>query len=388
MWTKLGNFWDTLRTSYWFVPTGMAVGTVVLWVVMIRIDRNVPPGYTGTAWWVYGGGMEGAREVLSTVAGSMITVAGVVFSITMVALTMAAQQFGPRLLRSFMRDRGNQVVLGTFVSTFLYCLLVLRTVREGRDGEFVPQIAVTVAVGLAILSIAVLIYFIHHASMSLQSTSVVLAVSRDADQVIERVYPKELSPQEREQDQQPTDGEAESTQAESSSVRANVSGYLQVVDESSLIGLAQERDLVVTLSHRPGDFVVRDAEVAKVWPADRLDQEVEDAVRDALVIGKHRTSARDIAFVISQFSEVAVRSLSSSINDPYTATECVDRLGAALSKLAGRSMPQRYSHDERGRLRLIHKPNTFMTIANETIGDIRPHCRHSKMVTLRLLEMI
>ena len=169
-----------VTSSFWFVPTTMTVVAAGSAIGMIEVDRTwLGPGVR--IGWLYSGGAEGARSLLSTVAGSVITVAGVVFSITISTLTQASSQFGPRLLRNFMRDTSNQIVLGTFVATFLYCLLVLRTIHGKIDdgASFVPQLSVTVAVGLAVASIAVLIYFIHHVSLSLQAPNVIAAARGD-----------------------------------------------------------------------------------------------------------------------------------------------------------------------------------------------------------------
>src|SRR5687767_1515596 len=182
--TRLHHLWETLTTGYWFVPAVMMLAAALAAFLLLYIDRTVIGARVG---WLYVGGADGAKTLLSTVAGSVITVAGVVFSITIASLTQAASQFGPRLLRNFMRDRGNQVTLGTFVATFLYCLLVLRAIH-GRleDGvAFVPQASVTGAVVLAVASIAVLVYFIHHVSVSLQAPSVVAAIRADLDATID-----------------------------------------------------------------------------------------------------------------------------------------------------------------------------------------------------------
>ena len=183
--TRLRAAWETIRTTYWAVPSVMALTALALSVGMIQLDRTLTPKLLGTLSWVYTGGPEGARAVLSTIAGSMITVAGVTFSITIVALTLASQQFGPRLLRSFLRDLGNQIVLGTFVSTFVYCLLVLRTVRGNDDAQFVPHLAVTLGVVLAMLSLGVLIFFIHHVSTSIQASQIIASVAADLEASID-----------------------------------------------------------------------------------------------------------------------------------------------------------------------------------------------------------
>jgi uncharacterized membrane protein len=191
---KLGKLWDSLHSSYWFLPTVMTILAIALAFGMLALDRA---GYYGPIekWgWIYTGGAEGARSLLSSVAGSIITVAGTAFSITIVALQLAASNFGPRLLRNFMQDTGNQLVLGTFIGTFIYCLLILRTIQGEGDSynQFVPQLAVTVGILVALVSIATLIYFIHHASTIIQAGHVISEVSADLDRATERLFPEKI----------------------------------------------------------------------------------------------------------------------------------------------------------------------------------------------------
>lgn len=187
--TRLLQYWENFRSSFWFVPSIMATAAALLAVVGVQLDLALKNTQV-EGWWVYRGGAEGARAVLSVVAGSMISVAGTVFSITIVALTLASSQFGPRLLRNFMRDTVNQFVLGVFTSTFLFCLLVLRTVRGIDDDQFVPHLSITLGVVLAVASLAVLIYFIHHTSVSIQVTHLISEVSRELRETIARLYPE------------------------------------------------------------------------------------------------------------------------------------------------------------------------------------------------------
>jgi uncharacterized membrane protein len=169
---QLLKSWDNIRSSFWFVPALMAVGAVMLAIATVAADRTSTNTWLRAASWVYSGSAEGASVVLGTIAGSMITIAGVVFSMTLVALSLASSQLGPRLLRNFMRDKTNQMVLGTFVATFVYCLLVLRTIRRVDEGAFVPHVSVTIGVLFALASLAVLIHFIHHVSLSIQADEI------------------------------------------------------------------------------------------------------------------------------------------------------------------------------------------------------------------------
>lgn len=189
--TKILHFLEQIRTSFWFIPSLMAFSAIILSYVMVQLDKSqiLHVGLLDTV--LYSGSAEGSRTVLSTIAGSMITVAGVVFSITIVALTMAASQFGSRLLRNFMGDRVNQIVLGAFIATFLYCLLVLQSIHYDGKEIFVPRVATSLSLILVLADFGILIYFFHHVSVLLQAEKVIESVSRELSGTINRLFPEE-----------------------------------------------------------------------------------------------------------------------------------------------------------------------------------------------------
>ncbi len=382
---RLATAWFWLRSSYWFIPVLMTAAATAAALLLVGFDRSQPwsrqiPG------WVYTGGAEGARSLLSAIASSMITVAGVVFSITMVALALTSSQFGPRLLTNFMRDRGNQCVLGTFVATFMYCLMVLRVVRAGPD-EFVPHLAVTVALGLAGTALLVLIYFIHHVSTSIHAESVIAAVRRDLDDAIETTFGAHRASDEH--DSRPTPmAPPPDREICAAPVKAPCSGYVQAIDSAALVHLAAAHDLVLRLIHRPGHFVVADNPVALASPPERAGAEVLRAIADAFVIGSVRTPTQDVEFAINQLVEIAVRALSPGINDPFTAVACVDWLGAALCKVAVYQPLPREQADGRGVVRVLAEPVTFEGLVDAAFHQIRQYGRSSAAVIIRLLEAI
>ena len=295
--------------NFWFVPTVMVAGAVILSLVTIDLDKARPtrigsPRSAGPL----PRGPQGSRAVLSTVAGSMMTITSVTFSITIVALQLASSQFGPRLLRNFMRDRGNQISLGTFIATFAYCLLILRTVNGTEEQRFVPHISVTIGLLMALTSLGVLIYFIHHAAASIQAENVIADVGRDLDQALARIYPEcvGVGPQEKAEEQTPPPG----FDHESRPSRQIRSDYLQTIDVNGLMDLAREHDLIIGVPHRPGKFLVAAGDLARVWPGDRLDDEVAGAIRRAFYLGPQRTLTQDVEFAIDQLVEIAVRALS------------------------------------------------------------------------------
>jgi uncharacterized membrane protein len=384
---RIRTFWEDLTSTLWFVPAAMTGAATALAFAMAGLDRRTGDGHEGW-FFVYSGGADGAREVLSTVAGSMITVAGVVFSATVVALSFASSQLGPRLLRSFMRDRGNQVVLGTFIATFVYCLLVLRTV-SGEPDEFVPHFGVTAGLLLALASLAVLIYFIHHVAVSLQADHVISVVAKELDETIETLYPGDIgrdTPGHRLSEM----GEIEHTlsREKGASVALRNSGYVHAIDLEALMEISARRDVVIRVSTRPGRYVHDGISVAEVWPLAQADADVTEEVQRAFVLGRTRTSQQDVEFAVDQLVEVAVRSLSTGINDPFTAMSCIDRLGTGLLHLMRKSFPTAYRLDDQGQLRVIAERSDFGGVVDAAFHQIRQSGASTPSVMIRLLETL
>jgi len=387
--TRIVNIWDALNSSLWFVPSLMALVTTGLSFATLAIDWTVKQKTIEQAGWLWAGGPSGAREILSTIAGSMITVAGVAFSITIVVMTLASSQFGPRLLRNFMRDTSNQVVLGTFISTFIYCLLILRTIRDDGASEFVPHISVTLGIVSALASLGVLIYFIHHVSVSIQAPIVIARVAEELDRGIARLFPEKVGQNTGEQgNKEPASDLPPDFLRQASAVQSSATGYLQAVAAEALMAIAEENDLVLRLNYRPGHFVVQGTALVLVWPKERVSPQLVDKVNSSFIIGPERTEAQDVEFSVHQLVEVAVRALSPGINDPFTAVTCADRLGAALCRLAAREIPSPYRYDARNKLRVIAPGVTFADVTDAAFNQIRQYGRSSASVTIRLLEVL
>ena len=386
--TKISSFWEILHSSYWFLPILMLVIAIGLSFITLELDDALDNKIARDLDWIYGGGPDGARTLLSVIAGSMITVAGVVFSITIVALTLASSQFGPRLLNNFMRDTGNQIVLGTFITTFMYCLLVLGNIRSVEENAFVPHLSVTFGILLAIASLVVLIYFIHHVSKSIQAENVIAAVGEDLDDAIERLFPEKKVSYPFEQELRQEDDLPKNFGQESKAIEATDSGYLQTIDHEGLLKLAIDHSLLIKVEHRPGDFITRGSAIVKAGPPERLNQELAEKISDVFILGTQRLRLQDVEFAIHQLVEIAVRALSPGINDPFTAMTCIDRLGVALTQVAKKSIPSAYSYDDNDNLRLIMDVVTFDSLTNSAFNQIRQNARSSVAVTIRLLETI
>lgn len=386
--TRLRNLWDALNGSFWFIPALMTLAAGVISFILVALDQTLSDelaflfGYTR--------GPEGARSLLSTVASSVITVAGVVFSITIAALSLASNQFGPRLLRNFMRDRGNQLVLGTFIATFMYCLLVLRTVNGSQENAFVPHVSVTFAVLLAIASLAVLIYFIHHVATIIQAEQVVDTVSGELHHTIDHLFPEKLGepPSEEKQDRARKEDLPPDFETQSQPVKAEGEGYLQVIDTEKLMRLANEHDLVCRVNYRPGEFIIRRMELMQIWPGDKVDEDLSNQFRQAFILGAFRSITQDVEFAINQLVEVALRALSPGINDPFTAINCIDRLGAGLSHLGERALPSPYRYQDGKKLRVVAQSVTKAALVEQAFSQISEAASSHVVVITHLLELI
>lgn len=385
---KLSKLWDSLHSSFWFIPTLMVVLAIGLSFVTIAIDQAYETDVISKLGWAYSLGPSGSRAILSAIAGSMVSVATTAFSITIVALQLASSQFGPRLLRNFMQDTGNQIVLGTFISTFVYSLMVLRTVNGVEENEFVPHISVTCGIGLAIASIGVLIYFIHHAASSIQVDQVIKRVGQELNSAINRLYPEKIGRTASKRREEKVSDLPPDFDHDAAAIRATKTGYIQAIDDTQLMQIAIEKDLLLHIRQRPGRFIVQGSELARVFPGAPVNKQLVAQINDVFVIGSQRTEQQDVEFSIDQLVEIAVRALSPGINDPFTAVRCIDQLSAALCQFVQREIPSPYRYDEHDRLRVVAEPITFADITDAAFNQIRQYGQTSVAVTMRLLEAI
>ncbi|MFC7475478.1 DUF2254 domain-containing protein [Dankookia sp. GCM10030260] len=373
---RFRQFWADLRASFWLRPAVMTLLAIVLAELLIRADGviSLPSWLEG---WVYAGGTAGARDVLGTVASATIGVAGTTFSITVAALSLASSQMGPRLLRNFTSDPGNQYALGALVSTFAFALMALRSVHDAEDGAFVPQLAVSVGLLLAFGCVGVLIWFIHHVATSINVNTVVALVHGDLSAALRRL-PRRSGP---------PDAAAEPATPDESGapLRAPGGGYLQVLDDAELGQWAEDKDARLWLRIRPGDFVFPGSVIGRVVPAGLVD-DAQSALGRALALGDTRSVEQDLEFAVRRLVEIGLRALSPGINDPFTAMAVLDRLGAALCELASHDLPSG-CHWRDGKFRLSRGTTDYAGLVDAMFHMLRQAGTGAPAVMIRMLEI-
>ena len=372
---RLRKLLSDLGETFWLLPATIVVAGILLAFGLVHLDRSgAVPQWLIDSPWLYSGGGTGARTLLGAVASSTIGVAGTVFSITIAALSLAAGQMGPRLLRNFTRDRGNQTTLGVFLGTFSYALMVLRSVRTQSEGAFVPHLSLSVGILLAFVCVGTLVYFVGHMAGRINVDTVIELVGDEVRQAIARLTAK-------------TPGEQPPPVAawhDAVPVRDARRGYLQQIDPEGLAGWAHRHGAAIRLLVRPGDYVFPGAPIALIRPdVDGADA----AIRAATALAPSRASSQDLEFAVRQLVEVAVRALSPGINDPNTAIGVLDNLGAALCDLVPRHLPTGVTQRE-GCAVLLVPAIDYEGLVDAMFHMIRQNASGSAAVLIRLVEVL
>ncbi|MBA6265649.1 DUF2254 domain-containing protein [Colwellia sp. Bg11-12] len=384
---KYGSIIEKARTSFWFIPSFMVLSSIVLAVFTVCIDALYIESIEFTIPLVYKMDIDAIRSLLATIAGAMITVTSIAFSLTIVALTLASSQFGPRLLRNFMMDTGTQVVLGAFISNFLFCILVFCAISFQEPYIFKPGLTVLIAVIMTCISVGVLIYFIHHVAKAIQADVVIDDVYQELQCSIDNLFPS-ISKQKKSSAIAQSCDKVLTQKVNQIDVLAKCSGYVQTIEHIALLALATENKALIECIYYPGDYIVEDSVIAIIHSDNAINKKTVKQVSDFILLGAYRTPVQDPEFAIHQLVEIALRALSPGINDPYTAITCVDKLNSVLCGLTKRVFPARQHYDEAGQLRLVCKVLTFDDIARAAFDQIRQEATNNVSVTIRLLNSL
>ena len=380
---RLSLWMDRIKSGFWGSTVIIVAGAIVLALLMRAIDGRAG-SYSLPLWqWMSQLGNQGARVVLSTIAASTITVAGVIFSITIVALSTASAQFGPRLLREFLRSGHTQWVLGVFIGCFVYNLVTLGQVPGDSSPLPIPALSVLVGMAFGIFSILMLIFYIHHTARMIRAPVLIDLVGRESMQTFDNL----LAAGDDEDmsfrfDEDELEGRAKSA------VVSTTNGYIQVVDYPQLVRLAREENAVVRMQVRSGHYLVEGQKIADIYPEQDPAERENGRYTDCLTIADERTSTQDVEFALHQLVEIAVRSLSPGINDPFTAIHCIDQISASLARLADRRLPSNQLGDEDGRLRVITAGVGLGGIFDSAFNQIRQHASGHPAVAIHLMDVL
>lgn len=342
---------------FWAVPLLCAVAAGGLALALSGLDAVLDTSFTLP--FLFAGGPEGARSLLSAIITSMISFTGLVFSITIVVLQLTSSQFSPRVLRTFLRDWFDQLALGVFVATFVYALVVLRAVRGTAElNPFVPQLAITVALGFVLGSVVMFLGYIHHIAQSIRAATIIATIGQDTRALLERRYPadaRQIFP-------------VALPRGPAQRVPAGRLGVVQRVDDEALLHLAEEHAVTICLVRAVGEFVPAGAPLLEVHGEDFTDT---DRARAAVKLGNERSLDEDVGFGLRQLVDIAERALSPGVNDPTTAVQVIDQLHDLLRRLATRPLPPRQTRTEGGRLAVdVPQPDfpDYLTLAVDEIA--------------------
>jgi uncharacterized membrane protein len=379
---KLTRLTENLETSVWLIPAFYMAGAVALSLGLESVDDLLPDNQN--VWFMFRGGPEGARSLLAAVAGSLMSLAGVVFSVSILVMQLASNQFSPRVLRHFLRDRGSQSVLGIFMGAFMYALLAMRTVRGSSEGaeQHVPALTVWFSVVLAAATVASFIYFIHHVAQSIRAVNVLHRIGAEARAHLARIYSKALDDPEQEPRASTPEGPPSLVV-----LFEGPSGVLISIDEEALAVEAERGGVVLRVVPMLGDFLPHQSPLLEVW-GERAGDLDRESLNQAAAVGRERSMRQDVLFAVRELVDVAERALSPGVNDPTTAVQALDEVHDLLRRLVDRRFPNPCRYNERGQLRLILPRPDWDAYVRLAIDEVRHYGEGSIQVARRLRFLI
>jgi uncharacterized membrane protein len=361
----------------------------MIWaILLLNVDQQIPNALLEDKWYIFHIDSSSVHSILINIAGTALGVIGVVFSITLVPLTIAASQYGPILIRSFLRDTTTQVVLGTYSSTIGFCVVVSMRFQSGTDNSSIPLISITFAVAMLLVSLGMLLFFFHHVAEGLQASKIIENVGNEIEKEIrsERSFSKshENLNELREDEEKLRSNAMQHGKA----VLAMKSGYVRAIEYNELLKVAKKNDLVFYIKRLAGDFIVPGDSLLLAWPATNESSELSTLVNKSYILGNNRTIQQDIEFGMTSLVIIASRALSPAINDPITPAMCLNRLSVALSMIAESQQKSSYRYDNARKLRVIADPVSFEYMVGVSLNLIRQYGRCNADVMICILKTI
>lgn len=384
MFTKIYNFWHILRSTLWFTPALFCAFSVLLIsgiygfeTFYLSADYSVPS-------YLYKGTIEESRDLVGLLLSAMITMTTLVISITIVVLSLASSQLGPRLIKSFMADHTTQNYIGLFFGSIIGCFIMIRILHGGDIGTDVrPQLSISFLIFYVFANMFVLLFFVHHVAESCIADNVVGRVSINLVNAIDR-----LAPHKNEDIKVKRDALPEQLLKDGKRLKFTHGGYIQTIGYADLLKIANENDIYIKVELKAGRFVIAGQSGIEVWPETRIDAKLEKSILDAVVIGGQRTPTQDPEYSMRHLIEIALRALSPGINDPYTAASVIDHLCEALSRLFAQETDLHRYYDSQGLLRVEGIPILDSELVDMAFNQIRQAAKNRPDITIHLLRGI
>lgn len=386
----VGRTWRKLSAGFWFLPTLLTVTALVIAPVLVQFDERLQAAGRSIAWleWIYGGGLQGARRLLSAIAAAMMAISTVMFSSQTTALTFIGQEYGSRLLRNFLADTRNQLAFGTYISTFIYALMVLRTIHKDPDDAPVPHLAVSFGIILAMAGLGVLIYSMYHISRFLQASTIIGYAAKDLDNAIVRLTREKTA-------RRPGEAFAGDDARASSAfdfigvpIVAESTGYLQRVKASRLVRLCRNAGCRIRIDRKIGDFIIAGTAVGAIAERAPIDADLLTQIRRAIVLGPQPNIDEDLRHAANQLVQIALRAASTDRNDSLTAGMCIDHMGAALCLMARRMPPESIMCDSDGAPRLKLESVHFSDVLDVCSRPLREYREATPSLVAHMLTML
>lgn len=379
-------FWEKLLTTIWFVPALISTGLLIFAIGLFIIDQQFDAhnwSWTSTLQI----GTVGIRQVLSVTTSAIISLTGVVFSISVVALTLAANQFGSKILYNFLRDEKNKVVLGLLIGSFLYGLALLSVIDTHTDSsQQIPIISVIGSLLITILAVIGMIYFIHNISTTIQADQIISLIGQELNQAIEETLLDLDDRHTIQSAKQKWDIATHAMPVET--IYAATSGYVEFIDLDKLNKIAEKESQHIELLLRPGEFIIESAPIIRIYDNEGIGENYTNLVRLCVSLGRKRTPFSDIEYAIMQLLQIAVRALSPGMNDSLTAISCIDWLSSSLGRMANKRFPYHYLEDQNGIIRIKKPEFGFADAVDTMFHPLRQNASGNEMVMIHLLETI
>ncbi|MEO5952463.1 MAG: DUF2254 domain-containing protein [Chloroflexia bacterium] len=382
---RLRRIYGNLEGSLWFIPSLVMASLMLLAFLMVWLDRTLGYANLKDLTFFFSAGPQGTRDMLTTIAGSMLAVASVAFSFTIVVFSYASSQYSSRTIHNFMDDRTNQAVLGTLLGSFVYCLLILRTVRLEDTNTFVPVLAASVALVLAILDLGLFILFIHHVSEAIQAYHIISRIGRATSSSIDSFFPRRFGTS-----AGITKEEAEKFMVDLASREVNASGngYLQAIDTTYMLSLAQRYDLTIIQCKGVGQFVTDDDVLALMGPTEKITDHIRKQILECFFLGEYRSILQDPAYGILLLSDIMIKALSPGINDPNTALMGLNEINRVLKQLARKELHRHILNDKQGKPRVLVEWPSFEQLTAQAFDQVRRYGMADAAIPAKMLEVI